>query len=284
MTVCHALLQNCVDYAGLFPPAALDLPTTIRNYLSYRESPDAWALRRLVLPSGRLREFVHDWPDAAAVAPLSVLLGGPEDESGFLSGPGLDVRAYECKVSDASEIEAVLQGLPPGSEVYFEIASDSDPDPLIEALAQARARAKIRTGGATPDAVPPAANVARFLSCCIHHGVPFKATAGLHHPLRGTYPLRYEPGSERGSMHGFLNVLLAAAILREGRSLDDARTVLEDDAPANFVVGTDFLRWRDRSFSAEQIQRIRHEGMISFGSCSFTEPVEELAQLAVAAA
>ena len=33
------LMEGLIDYAGLFPPASLDMPTAVRNYAAYRKSP-----------------------------------------------------------------------------------------------------------------------------------------------------------------------------------------------------------------------------------------------------
>jgi hypothetical protein len=49
-----ALLANIIDYAGLFPPASLDMATTVANYASHLGSEDAWLLERLIVPAARL--------------------------------------------------------------------------------------------------------------------------------------------------------------------------------------------------------------------------------------
>ena len=87
--------------------------------------------------------------------------------------------------------------------------------PRLAVLSAAGARAKVRTGGVTEGAFPASHALARFIQSCADAGVPFKATAGLHHPLRGEYRLTYEPGSPHGMMFGFLNVFLAAAFARD---------------------------------------------------------------------
>ena len=50
----RALLTNLVDYAGLYPPAALSLPVALTNYGRYLASTEGWILNRLVLPATKL--------------------------------------------------------------------------------------------------------------------------------------------------------------------------------------------------------------------------------------
>jgi hypothetical protein len=163
--------------------------------------------------------------------------------------------------------------------VYVEIPASEDPAPLVAELAARGLRAKIRTGGVTLDAFPPAAHVLRFLSTCARHGVPLKATAGLHHPLRGEYPLTYAADSARGTMFGFLNVFLAAALLYDGADDAEVTQLLEERDPAALLVDGDAIAWRGHTIGAEGIARARAELAGSFGSCSFEEPVQDLAAL-----
>ena len=82
-------------------------------------------------------------------------------------------------------IRDAVSAIPEGFTTWFEIPADPDPAPLIEVLAEVGCGAKIRTGGITADAFPPPEHVARFIGRCDEAHVPFKATAGLHHALRG---------------------------------------------------------------------------------------------------
>jgi hypothetical protein len=121
--------------------------------------------------------------------------------------------------------------------------------------------------------------VVDFMVACQHEAVPFKATAGLHHPIRGEYRLTYEPGSPRGMMYGFLNVFIAAALLHVGESEETALTALEETDQSAFTFAENDIQWRGKRISADQILASRSEFAISFGSCSFREPVDELADL-----
>jgi hypothetical protein len=146
--------------------------------------------------------------------------------------------------------------------------------------------AKMRTGGITPAAIPSPEQVAGFIWDCARARVPFKATAGLHHPVRGMHRLTYAAGSPSAVMHGFLNVFVAAAVAwsladERGTALSagpppEVLAIVEERDPACFAVLADRIRWRDRVVSAETIRRARSDFSRSFGSCSFDEPVSDL--------
>ncbi len=65
-----ALLGNLIDYAGLYPPAALPLEIVAERYRGFLASPDGWILNRLVLPAGEASGItagaLADWRDHAA--------------------------------------------------------------------------------------------------------------------------------------------------------------------------------------------------------------------------
>ncbi|MDQ3951273.1 MAG: hypothetical protein M3282_13145, partial [Gemmatimonadota bacterium] len=164
-------------------------------------------------------------------------------------------------------------------DVFYEIPIDSDPGPLVAAISRVGGKAKVRTGGVTADAFPRAADLARFIVTCAEAAVPFKATAGLHHPLRATYRLTYDPDSPRGEMFGFVNVLLAAAFARFGLGTDAAVDLLLERSRAALRFSTDGVEWRDRRVGIGALAATRGALALSFGSCSFTEPIEELEAL-----
>src|SRR5262249_58715448 len=123
---------------------------------------------------------------------------------------GAVIDTIEIKAARPSDIENAMKLMPAKLAPYFEIPIIDDPLELIKSLAETGARAKVRTGGVTADAFPSSFNLARFIKICAEEDVPFKATAGLHHPLRSVNKLTYAPDSASAMMHGFLNVFLAA--------------------------------------------------------------------------
>jgi hypothetical protein len=250
----RTLLEGLVDYAGLFPPAALSMEDAVRNYARYSESEHAWMLGRFVVPLDRVGEVPGGFP-------LSVLAASPA-----VGDVAADV--VETRAADAGEIARIAASAS-GRTVYVEIADRA----LLTELARHGLRAKIRTGGITPDAFPSIGNVAEFLRACRAAGVTFKATAGLHHPLRCMRPLTYEPDAPTGVMHGFLNVFLAAALI------EHADAILNETDPQAFTFDDDAASWRGHRVGTGELATMRRTFATTFGSCSFEEPVADLKAL-----
>jgi len=199
-------------------------------------------------------------------------------ESTTVASAVIDV--VELKAGSPAEIELQRSRIPDSLTTYFEIPLEGDLPALFKSLGRSTARAKIRTGGVTPDAFPSAEAIIDFLVAAHREGVPFKATAGLHHPVRGAYRLTYESGSPTGIMYGFLNVFLAAVLIAAGSARDDSRALLEESDSSAFSFSDDAIVWRGHRFDVEQIRASRAAFAMSFGSCSFREPVDELDGLA----
>jgi hypothetical protein len=295
MSVIHTLLRHSIDYAGLFPPAELDMPAAVDNYAAYLSSPASWALGRFVFPTARIAELeaaaerhllISRQPAWRLAALLGPRLGDDlaaiatfNERHGSAGGIQAPIDTVELKAASPVAIEQAVRRIPHPLQAYIEIPIDDDPTEQIAALGRAGARAKVRTGGVTPEAFPESRNLVRFMAACITTGVPFKATAGLHHPLRAEYRLTYAPDSPYGAMFGFLNLFLAAAYLRGGMDQSSAQELLEERSLQAFQVGEESIVWRGHSLAATELQRTRDEVLVSFGSCSFTEPIHELEAL-----
>jgi hypothetical protein len=143
----------------------------------------------------------------------------------------------------------------------------------LDAVKKAGCFAKIRTGGVKPEAIPSPGDVAAFILACAERKLGFKATAGLHHPIRAQYKLTYDENAPTGVMHGFLNVLMASAFAWNGESNIEPILAETDITAFKF---DDRAHWREQSLSADQIRDTRRNFMHSIGSCSFDEPVREL--------
>jgi hypothetical protein len=298
LPVVDALSAGVVDYAGLFPPADLDMATAVRNYAFYRLDTHHRLLGRFVVPVARLDEFMTEaepvvprrhtdapWrlsalvgPDVAADAQRVAAFNTVGARGGWAVGRVV-IDAIEVKAGTEAEVADVVAAMPPSVERFVEIPLAPYPGALLAAVERGGAQAKIRTGGVTPETIPSSADLARFLRGARGARVAFKATAGLHHAVRGTYPLTYEPDAPRAPMHGFLNLFLAAAIAGD-RAEDAAVTAtLEEEDPTAFHFGADGVRWHDQHVSADRLHEVRGRFARSFGSCSFREPVDDLRTL-----
>ncbi len=127
----RALLSNLIDYAGLYPPAALPLPIVRERYRGFLASPDAWILNRLVLPFAKLREASteNNWR-------ITLLV---EDEPGPLPR---QVETLEVKLPHKLSLPT-----------YCEAPIGQVADAYI----------KVRTGGLKPEAIPSTDAIADFL-------------------------------------------------------------------------------------------------------------------------
>ncbi|WP_412063457.1 hypothetical protein [Rubrivirga sp. IMCC45206] len=309
-----ALLDGLIDYAGLFPPAALDLDAAVEAYARHRASPHAAMLGRFIVPAGRLdaldahADRLHDgepwrfsvlglapaegeaWTDtaartvAAARAFASRLDGAAVCDRFEIRLPADVALDPDALVGALSTLDAEMRdGASAGPRAAVEVPFLDAPDavePAAAAVAEANARAgrpaaalKFRCGGVTPDLVPDVEALATALAAAVRAEAPFKATAGLHHPL----PNHDDAVGAR--MHGFLGVFGGAALARvHGLGADDIAEILDDADPASWRVG-DALQWRSLSATAAEVADAREQLALSFGSCSFDEPVNDLRAL-----
>ncbi|QQS45005.1 MAG: hypothetical protein IPM66_13615 [Acidobacteriota bacterium] len=278
-----------IDYAGLFPPAGLGMQAAVENYARYRKSEFAWMLGRFIAPVSRLAEFESAAASVESGAwRLSALVGDDiradiERIRMFnLKNEGrFEIDVIELKAAFPADIRAAIDVMPAGLTPYFEIPIAEDPLEMIRAIGQAGGRAKVRTGGVTADGIPPTIDLARFIKTCAEEDVAFKATAGLHHPIRAPYRLTYAPDSPTAVMHGFLNVFLAASFAYNGMDIDRLVAVLEETAPSAFEFESGSVQWRDQMVVRGQLRVTRSEFAIAFGSCSFEEPVEDLKRMSL---
>lgn len=293
----HFLLENLIDYAGLFPPAELPMAEAVKNFASYRQSELSWMLGKFIVPAARLEEFeqvaASYWPlngeagfwklSALGVANLNNDLANINRFSRRHSfgeqAAAVMVDSIEFKASTVAEIQAAMRTMHPTLACFIEIPIHDDPTELIQTIGAEGAFAKVRTGGVTADAFPSSQNLARFLAICAKEDVGFKATAGLHHPLRSVNRLTYQPDSASAMMHGFLNVFLAAAFAQNGASVEQLVEILEETSLDAFQIEERSITWRNEMVVIGHIRNARSLFSTSFGSCSFTEPIEDLQRL-----
>ena len=289
MNARHALLTGLIDYAGLFPPAGLDMASAVESYVSDLTGEHAWMLGRFIVPWARLAEFEEAassyWTRGTQMWRISVLgdRTAAPDASGMRAfhqrWQNATIDGMEVKASSPEDLAVILAGIKGEATRYAEIplgATDREREAWLCTLKKAGARAKIRTGGVTPQAIPAVGSIAEFLVQSAHMGIAFKATAGLHHPVRSERALTYQADSPSACMHGFLNLFVAAAVAYFEGSKADVEAILSESSPESVQLEEGFVIWGTHKISSDQIFSARSRFAISFGSCSFQEPVNAL--------
>jgi hypothetical protein len=282
----RTLLARLIDDAGVFPPARLPMPDALAAHRQVADSKDAWLVGRFLSPESRLEEFAlaagRDRPELGIIVDTLV----PDADSADVWAASVLVAKYEptsveVLASDEHPLMAtvgvVLAGfaeLPESTAMYVELprgGAVADWPRAIETLGAAVASgrnvgAKVRCAGTTQDDVPTDSELAGFVVACRDHGTPFKATAGLHHAIRG----QQDDGIDH---HGFLNLLLACAVALSGDGDEAAvAAVLAERDPA-VVMGA------IRALTIGTAARVRGELLAAFGCCSPGEPIADLREL-----
>ncbi len=294
----RALLAGSIDYAGLFPPATLELELALRNHAEYMRGTESWMLGAFVLP---VKKFAEAAPNFSSFGnnPLCISALGPKTSNAkpfieALTKAADTIRKFQAKYETSIKIAQIEMELPAnagaslaetnkalaGLEVpIFWEASIDDAERTIEFIAERRRTGagrfgfKLRTGGVVASAFPSSVQIARTLVAATHNQVPIKFTAGLHHPVRKFHP------SVQTKMHGFLNVLGAGVLAAEHRwNQQQTAAMLEDEDSTSFVFDDAAFSWREWTVTTERIQAHRNF-ITSFGSCSVDEPRDDLRAL-----
>lgn len=307
----HAFLTRLIDDAGLFPPASLPMTEAARSHREHRGGTEGWVLGRFLCPASRLEELLPEIPEQDAADPwrVSVILDGTG--GGFARAVAEDltsvgrfakeatgravVELVEARLPPTQPERAVSElvdavraaGLPSTVAPFAELPPSAEIRGVIEAIASARGDraaddlcgppgAKLRCGGPTPDLVPSPARVAEFVEACRDLEVPFKATAGLHHPFR------HVDGATGHEQHGFVNLVGAAIVaLTDGAEATTLEAIVADRDPGAFALDAQGFRWHDHHSGPAAIDAARATLFTAYGSCSFEEPVEDLRALGV---
>jgi len=308
--------NEIIDYAGLFPPAKLDLKTSLENYIKFKNSEHSFLLSKFICPVNLLGELIQliSKSHKDEKLNLSLLIQSSDKETDFKTivkenlekikdeilncGKGISIDAIELKLPSEllnsykeDEIISLLDYISSeirnsfDKELFFFIEGQFSEDSkketkkLIDSIYHHNikfndAGYKLRTGGITPEMFPSTELVAYSLKECIDRSVKIKFTAGLHHPFRHyDYELRT-------FMHGFINIFSAGLIAhRHNLSLGGMNEIISDENGNNFVYTVDCFSWKDWELCRDEIALARKELMLSFGSCSFDEPVEDLKKL-----
>src|SRR5579871_3990676 len=198
----RTLVASLIDYAGLFPPAALTMEPTVKNYDAYRRGENAWLLARLVMPVAKLSEFeiaIAQLPPSGAeprawrltsslganvAADVAKVIEFNQKHAPAAGKDGFTIESVELRAANAKEIRAAASQIPKELQTYFEIPISNALEDSLAAIAEVGGHAKVRTGGESPEMFPSSADLAHFFSLCAQKNVSFKASAGLHRPVR----------------------------------------------------------------------------------------------------
>ena len=310
-----SLLEGAIDYAGLFPPAQLALDEAFARFVEHRSSDEGWMLARFVCPAARLDELeplVADTDPSQLPIAVSVLGRGGDTLENFLQSIDEDEKrmaAFAGRLDERIVVDAFEVRLPEagGAAVavneawgrltkngsrpltpFFEVSLLGEWRPRLPAAVAAvrdtdrkagddhRVGLKIRCGGLEAAAIPEIEAVAAAIATCRATDVPLKATQGLHHPFR------HHDHELDTWVHGFIN-LFSASVLAHVHDLPVKQLIeiIADVDPEAFDIAPERLRWRHLDASAEDVAESRRSLLTGFGSCSFTEPRDDLRTLGI---
>ena len=247
-----ASLLGLLDDAAIFPPGNAPLAQAVADHAAHLRSPYAGAVGPLVVRAA----------DLADVGDVEVaVVAGLDGVHTAVAAAGSRLRSLEVALPPSAAAGEVRSLASRGVDVCVEVPRDDRAEAVLAELAVAGLRAKFRTGGPRADLYPSESELAAGITTAVAFGVPFKATAGLHHAVRRTDP---GTGFEE---HGFLNLLVAT-----GRALDGATA---SDVEAELAA-------RDEAAVATAVLALGpavRDAFRSFGTCSISEPLADLARL-----
>jgi hypothetical protein len=315
----RAMLSEIVDYAGLFPPAGLELEPAIRNFAEYRTHTHCWLLSRFICPTGRLAsltEFADELFSADAPFRFSVLGRGGDNRESFCAnlredfaaiqsfcehyGVRVFIDAFEVKlpadwagsnttgrffrrVSQVADEAGMLIG-----PRFFEVSLDGD---WRNDVSRAAEHLADFNGDSERSNQPPAGFKLRCggleaaaFPTCEQVATVIELCRDAAVPLKFTaglhHPIRHHNAGVRTQMHGFINVFTAGILAYSlGLEHHDIRAIIEEEDPNAFSFSEDFLGWNDAEATISEIRYARKHRVVSFGSCSFEQPWRDLKQL-----
>lgn len=295
-----ALLSGLIDYAGLFAPESRDMAEAVEGYRDAR-ALQSWMVDRFICPDHRLEELAAQLVNEPDPWPLSVVISHPSGEwSKALADYARSLTVVELAMRDVARFSVAEIRIPPElvekpvlaaklasvrislgaifDTVLFEVVLDDnwrESLPIqLRSIKEADAGAKIRCGGSEIEDFPTPEQVATFIALAAEAGIPFKATAGLHHPVRHW---DCDPGVRR---HGFLNIAAASVFAQSvGTDAAELTEMISEEDPDAFELTDGSFRWRHQAATTADIERTRTGFMLGYGSCSFTVPVNDLVEL-----
>ncbi len=298
----RALFSHLVDYAGMFPPAALNPATALNNYIRYQNDSNSWILSSFLATAAQIRALRVELsgvkidrlpvsliassraPDlSGVVADLKALAAGTslvgiEGSLAPDTAIGTQIEAYERVLDEVAKSSSDVR-----PTLFLEAPHGDDWErTCIEMLSYSvraasiqgsRIGLKLRCGG-TPDLIPSTRRIVFALRETAAHQIPIKFTAGLHKPFRTTSPNQ----PEHTIAHGYFNVFFTALLSHRAEiPPSELERLLQDTGSLNPVFSDGGIEWLGFSLRTEDISHLRAKLVTSFGSCSFDEPTHEAA-------
>ena len=256
------LMSGLVDDAGLFPPEQLAMGPALDRYRRNLDEADPVLSHRFVCPATRLVELCDHLRSGDSIE-LSLILDRPLPA--VESDPRLKIAALEIPPRTAAPWPAHV---PPSLPVFVEV-SPHDPEQVevLDALSARSWGIKVRCGGVVADLFPTPEQLAELILGAVTRGRPIKATAGLHHAVG------YHDPATGFDHFGFLNLLLATHRSLDGQGRSSIVDVLTSRDAAGLTVEAQTIA-PDTAYAVRAI-------FTSYGSCSTSDPIEDLRRLAL---
>lgn len=308
-----ALLSSIIDYAGLFPPSQLRLNEAMDRYAAYQTGPFSWMLGCFLVPLEQLDAFrslvpYYNGKTGAPVQwPVRIIMPRAleeltQDQDTIEHLLASQVHSFKCSNRNhevsinslefpplpVNKLEHLISSIQGNIDAFFELSLHHDFEQSLAIIKDSEQKAKVRTGGLTPNTFPNAEQLGQFILACARSKVPYKATAGLHDPMTGTRPVIDQAHSFSVKMHGFLNIAVATALAyRQATTTDAVIKILNQTSVESFQFELDGLRLGNTLESEPTRQWLSLTELIqshqqifqSFGSCSFQTPIQKLQAL-----
>lgn len=270
------LLEHLCDDAAVFPPGNLPLDQAVPAHLVHRSSGHRELVGEFVVAAAQLPDLGRLLAgEPAGSFEVAMTVPSPAGVGSALSDadaiPAVVAAALEVAVPSDVLADDVVPALDSALgrrrrevSVFVELPRDARRSDLLAELVGTPYLAKLRTGGVHADLYPDEAELAAAVVACVRAGMPFKATAGLHHAIRNTDP---DTGFVQ---HGFLNVITAVDAALTGSDSLHVERLLAERGAAEVAA-----RVRDADPRASRVRELFR----SFGTCSILEPLEELQAL-----
>jgi hypothetical protein len=302
MGAVKAFFSGLIDYAGLFPPAALGVQEAILNFREYLDRPERWILARFIATSAHLEQLGDDLLGKfSSDSPLDVSLVTKDPSKDLViaqqklsaHSSRLGIGALEVAINpkvDIGQQMSIVESLVPSIEepgktipVFYEVPLCDDWPTVFGRLcdqivvnrgADTRVKGfKLRCGGVEKSMIPSPERVARAIHACAAKRIPIKFTAGLHQPFRHVDPL--DPRTGDVPIHGYYNVFFAALVANTSQAtLPEVISIVSEMHSLRPEFDTDGVRWLGYEVTTPQIEAARSAVVISYGSCSFEEPLQ----------